>query len=121
MLEEIALHLRVLIGVICGVIIVVIVEAIRRKHLREGYAIVWLAAGATILVFGVWPDVLRVVSRFLRLNHLTTLFMVAFLFLLAIVFHFTVVLSSLNERFTKLTQDYALMKAQLEAKKAPED
>ncbi len=118
MLEEIAPHLRILIAAICLVVLVVIVEAIRRRRLREGYAITWLAAGATILVFGAWPDVLRIVSRFLHLNHLTTLFMVAFLFLLAIVFHFSIVLSSLGSRLKKLTQDYALLRAELEAKEA---
>ena len=117
-LEEIAPHLRVLIAAICLVVLVVIVEAIRRRRLSEGYAIAWLAAGATILVFGAWPDVLRIVSRLLRLSHLTTLFMVAFLFLLAIVFHFSVVLSSLGSRLKTLTQDYALLRAQLEAKEA---
>jgi len=117
-LEEIAPHLRILIAAICLVVLVVIVEAIRRRRLSEGYAIAWLAAGATILLFGAWPDVLRIVSRFLRLGHLTTLFMVAFLFLLAIVFHFSVVLSSLGGRLKKLTQDYALLRAELEAKEA---
>ena len=114
MLEQIAVHLRILIAAISLATIVVIVETIRRGRLREAYAIVWLVAGATILIFGVWPDVLDIVSRLLRLHHLTTLFMVAFLFLLAIVFHFSVVLSSLTERLKTLTQDYALLQARME-------
>ena len=70
-------------------------------------------------MFGAWPDVLRVASRLLRLNHLTTLFMVAFLFLLAIVFNFSVVLSSLNERLKKLIQDYALLEERLRQRDEP--
>ena len=86
MLEEIAVHLRVLIAVICGITIVVIVEAIRRKRLREGYAITWLAAGATMDAIGIqshmhggeWPlekawQVCETYARFGRPLHFTEL------------------------------------------------
>jgi len=86
---EIATHLRVIIGILCFALVGIIIELIRQNRLKEHYAIIWLLTALIIFIFGIWPDSLNIISRLVRLHHLTTLFMVAFLFLLAIVLHFT--------------------------------
>ena len=56
----------------------------------------------------------NVISRVVRLHHLTTLSMVAFLFLLAIVLHFTLTISRLFDRNRRLTQEVAWLRYELE-------
>ena len=111
---EIAIHLRVMIGILCFVLVGIIIELIRQNRLKEHYAIIWLFTAVSIFVFGIWPDSLNLISRFVRLHHLTTLFMVAFLFLLAIVLHFTLAISQLFDRNKRLTQEVAWLRFQLE-------
>ena len=111
---EIATHLRVIIAILCFALVGIIIELIRQNRLKEHYAIVWLFTAVSIFIFGVWPDSLNFISRLVRLHHLTTLFMVAFLFLLAIVLHFTLAISQLFDRNRRLTQEVAWLRFELE-------
>jgi hypothetical protein len=117
---EIATHLRIIIGVLCFALVGIIIELIRQNRLKEHYAIIWLLTAVSIFVFGIWPDSLNLISRFVRLHHLTTLFMVAFLFLLAIVLHFTLAISQLFDRNKRLTQEMAWLRFELEQVKGQE-
>jgi hypothetical protein len=111
---EIAIHLRVLIGVLCFALVGIIIELIRQNRLKEHYAIIWLLTAVSIFIFGIWPDLLNVISRTVRLHHLTTLSMVAFLFLLAIVLLFTLAISQLFDRNRRLTQEVAWLRYELD-------
>ena len=117
---EIATHLRVIIGILCFALVGIIIELIRQNRLKEHYAIIWLLTALSIFVFGIWPDSLNLISRFVRLHHLTPLFMVAFLFLLAIVLHFTLAISQLFDRNKRLTQEVAWLRFELEQVKGEE-
>jgi hypothetical protein len=111
---EIATHLRVIIGILCFTLVGIIIELIRQDRLKEHYAIIWLLTAVSIFIFGIWPNSLNVVSRIVRLHHLTTLFLVAFLFLLAIVLHYTLAISQLFDRNRRLTQEVAWLRFELE-------
>jgi hypothetical protein len=111
---EIATHLRVIIGILCFTLGGIIIELIRQNRLKEHYAIIWLLTAASIFIFGIWPDSLNLISRIVQLHHLTTLFLVAFLFLLAIVLHFTMAISQMFDRNRRLTQEVAWLRYELE-------
>ena len=111
---EIATHLRVIIGILCFTLVGIIIELIRQDRLKEHYAIIWLLTAVSIFIFGIWPNSLNVISRIVRLHHLTTLFLVAFLFLLAIVLHYTLAISQLFDRNRRLTQELAWLRFELE-------
>ena len=111
---EIATHLRVIIGILCFALVGIIIELIRQNRLKEHYAIIWLLTAVSIFIFGIWPDTLNMIARLVRLHHLTTLFMVAFLFLLAIVLHFTLAISQLFDRNKRLTQEVDWLRFELE-------
>ena len=116
---EIATHLRVIIGILCFTLVGIIIELIRQDRLKEHYAIIWLLTAVSIFIFGIWPNSLNVISRIVRLHHLTTLFLVAFLFLLAIVLHFTLAISQLFDRNRRLTQEVAWLRFELEQIREP--
>jgi hypothetical protein len=118
---EIAIHLRILIGFLCFSLVGIIIELIRQNRLKEHYAIIWLLTAVSIFVFGIWPDLLNVISRVVRLHHLTTLFLVSFIFLLAIVLHFTLVISQLFDRNRRLTQEVAWLRFEMEQLRQPDN
>jgi hypothetical protein len=111
---EIATHLRIIIGILCFTLVGIIIELLRQNRLKEHYAIIWLLTAVSMFIFGIWPDSLNIISRIVRLHHLTTLFIVAFLFLLAIVLHFTLAISQLFDRNRRLTQEVAWLRYELE-------
>ncbi len=92
----------------------IVIELIRARKLRERYALLWLATAAVILVFAVWRSGLHELSRALGVAYPpNALFVLAMLFVLALLLHFSTVISKLSDRTTALTQRLALMEERL--------
>jgi hypothetical protein len=96
-------------------ICVMIFELVRRKHLMERYAILWLLAGATVLVLAIWQGLLTSLSHAAGIFYPpATLFAVAFLFVLIMLVNFSVVVSRLADQNKMLAQRVALLQQRLE-------
>jgi hypothetical protein len=91
-----------------------VVELIRRRRLRERYALLWLATAGVILIFAGWRSGLHDLSRALGVAYPpNALFVLAILFMLILLLHFSTVISKLSDRSTILTQRLALMEERL--------
>ena len=96
-----------------------VVEAIRRDRLKERYALLWLGAGAVMLVLAGWRSLLdRVATALGVLYGPSLLFLVALLFLLAILLHFSLVVSEHRDKTRRLAQDVALLAHEVECLRA---
>lgn len=104
---ELPHRIALLIGSV--ILLGLVLELVRRGHLRERYALLWLGTALVGLVVGVFPGLIVVVSRVARVQYLTILFLLGFVFLLSIVLVFTVIISRLAERHRQLTQEVALL------------
>ena len=89
-------------------------EMIRRRLLRESYAMLWLLISATLLLFAIEPNLLFWISNKLGLYYLTVVFLVCFLLLMAIVMQYSIVLSRRAEENRQLAQRLALLQHRLE-------
>jgi hypothetical protein len=93
-------------------------ELIRRRRLREEYAVLWVCTGLVVLGFVLMPEALVYLSTWLALDRATVLVLVCFVFLAAIVLHYSVVISKHSEREKHLSQELALLKDELEKLRA---
>jgi hypothetical protein len=112
------------VGVIAVAILicVVIFELIRRKHLMERYAILWFCLGVSVLVLAAWKGLLTTLSEAVGIYYPpAALFAVAFLFVLALLLHFSIVLSRLSDQNKILAQRLALLQQRLDEKEAAAD
>ena len=97
--------------VVCGFIF----ELVRRKRLMERYAILWLIAGVTVLVLGLWQGLLSTLAHAVGIYYTpSALFAVAFLFVLVLLVHFSMTISRLSDQNTALAQRLALLQQRLE-------
>ena len=97
-----------------GSVLVAVVELIRRGRLKEKYSLIWLFAGAVLLIFSSTRELLEYVSRLLGIYYAPSfLFLLAFLFLLLITLHFSVVVSGLSDKNKKIAQELALLRQEL--------
>jgi hypothetical protein len=100
------IEVLVLAFVVCGLIF----ELVRRKRLMERYAILWLLAGVTILVLGLWKGLLTKISHAIGIAYPpSALFAVAFVFVLALLVHFSTTISRLSDQNKVLAQRVALL------------
>ena len=97
-----------------GVLLFVVIELIRRGQLKERYALLWLLAGVVLLLLSSSRNALEFISRHVGIFYPPSfLFLIAFLFLLLITLHFSVVISGLSEKSKKLAQELALLRQEL--------
>jgi hypothetical protein len=106
---------RVEVITVAVIIFMLIFELVRRKHLMERYAILWLAAAITVLVLSVWTSLLTRLSHAAGISYLpSALFAVAFLFVLVMLVHFSMTISRLAHQNTVLAQRLALLQQRVE-------
>src|ERR1700735_3479752 len=85
----------IIVAVLCSG---VIFELVRRKRLMERYALLWLLAGSTVLILGVWKGLLTRLSHAAGIYYApSALFAVAFVFVLALLIHFSITVSRLTD------------------------
>jgi len=96
------------------VVTAVTVELIRRRRLRESYAMLWLLIAGALLVFGLVPDILFWLAGLIQMDYRTVGLLVCFLGLTAILMQFSIVLTDRAEENRKLVQRLAILQERLE-------
>lgn len=107
-------RIRILMIVMSFTVVVITVEAIRRAHLQERYAILWVTTGLIILMTAFFPHILALFSFLLGTQYVTSVVGIVFTFLLLIAFHFSIALSGMQKKQTQIAQRCAILEAKLE-------
>jgi len=98
-----------------GTILLLVIELIRRGRLKERYSLLWLFAGVFLLILSLSRKTLEFFSHLVGIYYSPSfLFLIAFLFLMMITLHFSVVISGLSEKNKKLAQELSLLRNELE-------
>jgi hypothetical protein len=101
---------RVGVIVFAAVVFVLVFELVRRRALMERYALLWLAAAVVLVVLAVWRGLLTSVSGSLHIyTPVNALFAAGFVFAIALLLHFSMVISRLSEQNKILAQRLALL------------
>jgi hypothetical protein len=109
------IKVQIVVGMLSIFLLWTTFELIRKNRLREEYAILWLFTGIVVLVFSLWPEFLlsQFFAKITGMFYLSAVVIIAFLFLLLIVLHFSVVISKLTNQNKELAQRYALLELKI--------
>jgi hypothetical protein len=92
------------------VILMMVVELVRRRKLKEEYSVLWVFTAVFILLVSIWFSLLQNVTNAIgAISPASTLFFFGLLFSLVLLLHFSVRISSLERRLTALVQEVGLM------------
>ena len=101
---------RIFAAVVAILLILFVVEAIRRRRLEIQYAILWMVVAAGIAILATWYDLLVALSRMIgAVLPTTTLFLFGILILVLINIQFSMRISQLQTRLRLLTQEHVLL------------
>ena len=91
--------------------ILVVLELIRSRRLRERYALLWLATGVVLLVLSAWREALDTIAGWVGVTEYppAVLFAVGILFILLVLLHYSTVISKLADQNVILAQRLALL------------
>ncbi len=100
-----------LFAVTVGVLLLIfIIDMVRRRQLREEYSWLWILAGTAILVIVAWPKALTTVTVFTGAKtHTTAVFTFGILFLIVVCIHLSSKLSRVDNQLKRLAQTMAIM------------
>ena len=101
-------------------LLLVIFELIRSRRLQERYALLWVMTAVVLLVFAIWRDGLNVLARTVGIAYPpSALFLLAAMFILVVLLHYSTVISELAERNLMLAQRIALLEQKLKEADVP--
>jgi cell division protein FtsW (lipid II flippase) len=92
-------------------LLIVVFELIRSRRLRERYALLWLLTGLVLLALSAWRGGLNTIAGWVGVQTYppAVLFAVAVLFVLAVLLHYSTVISKLSDENVILAQRLALL------------
>lgn len=97
------------------VALVFILELVRRRKLREEYSLLWLATAGALIVLSVSRPLLDTLANLVGIFYPpSALFLVAVIFVLFILLHFSTVVTRLSQESKESAQQLALLRWQLE-------
>jgi hypothetical protein len=100
---DLILRQKIVAVVFITLIILLTIDFIRRRTLKERYAILWLVAGVVLIPLVLWPDFLLRVSGVLGIAYPPfTILLTGTVFVVVIIFHFSVALSKSRRHEAKL-------------------
>jgi hypothetical protein len=101
--------------VAAGLLVLLVVELLRRRRLRGKYGILWLALAAACLLFAVLPGLLGALSSALGVETpINLLFFAGILTMLAVVMQLSYEFGVAEEKTRTLAEEAALLRMELE-------
>jgi cell division protein FtsW (lipid II flippase) len=93
----------------------VVFELIRSRRLRERYALLWVLTGVVLVVLSAWRGGLNTIAGWVGVQTYppAVLFAVSLLFVLAVLLHYSTVLSKVTDQNVILAQRVALLELAL--------
>ena len=106
-------QIQLLIGILAIIFFLSTIEFIRKRHLREEYAILWLSMSLAIALLSLWPGLVALLSQLTGLFYVSAVVAIIFIFLISVLMHYSIVISRIKETNKELVQKYALLELRL--------
>lgn len=110
-----AFRIQVLAIIGSFLLILFVLELIRRRRLKEEFSILWLGMGLVFLIISLFRKLLDKFSYLVGISYPpAALFLILIMGLTVILIHFSVAISELKEANKRLTQEVGLLKREIE-------
>jgi hypothetical protein len=107
------LRVSVVAALVSLALLFVVLELIRRRKLRERYALLWLLTAVVMIVLSLWRNGLDTIAGFAGISYApSALFAVAAVFIVVVLLHYSTVISRLSDENAILAQRLALLEAE---------
>jgi hypothetical protein len=103
-------RIQIVIATVSVMLLVTVLELVRRRRLLERYALLWLFSSVVLVALAIWRGALDKIAEQLGIAYPpNALFIVAFGFVLWLLLHFSVAVSRLSDQSKLLAQRLALL------------
>jgi hypothetical protein len=96
------------------VVLVFVIEMLRRQKIREKYAVLWIVIGVATLILAAFPDLLVWAAKLVGVQVPSNLlFAIAVILLLGVTLHLSREVSSSEDEIRSLAEEVAILRADL--------
>ena len=113
MKTEYLTRIRVIMGSVSILVLLITFESIRRTHLQEKYALLWVASSLVVMLAVFFPDTVALLRAVTGMEYATAIVAVSFVFLVLVAFHFSISMSAMQLKNSKIAQRVAVLEARL--------
>jgi hypothetical protein len=107
-------RIQLLTVLVSALLLVGVIELVRRRRLLERYALLWLLSAVVLLGLSIWRGALNRIADQIGVAYPpNALFIVAFGFVLWMLLHFSVAVSRLSDQSKVLAQRLALLEERM--------
>jgi hypothetical protein len=106
-------------GAVASILMVLVVlELIRKRRLKERYALLWLVTGIVLLVLSIWRSATNTIADWFGVETYppAVLFAVATFFILLVLLDYSTAISKLVDQNVTLAQRLAILEERLREK-----
>lgn len=112
------LHQKIVALLLSLGLLILIIELVRRRKIREEYSFLWVLTSVVIFLLVIWEKLLLIVARTIgAVNPASAVYFCGIFFIVLISLHFSVKISSLTNQVKNLTQKLSLLEKNLENEK----
>ncbi|UCD57968.1 MAG: DUF2304 domain-containing protein [Candidatus Hydrogenedentota bacterium] len=113
------LNARIFVGIISLALVILIVELVRRRKLREEFSWLWILAGFITLVVGEWYGLQLFLTRLSgAVSSTSIMFFLCIIFLMAVNIHMATKISLLITQVKNLTQELSILQNEVKSQGA---
>lgn len=95
--------------------LLVVIELVKKNKMQERYSLLWIFMSVVLLILSSTPVFINTLALWLDIkNPPSLLFLLGLVYLLIYNLHITTVVSKQSEKLTRLTQEVALLKHDME-------
>lgn len=105
---------RIIMTVMSLILVGGTLEAVRRRSLRERYALLWLLSGLAVLMSAAFPSVPDFIARHLGITFIEGASYLFAFFLIMVIFHISIAISHLRATIEAQARRIALLGAEVE-------
>jgi hypothetical protein len=107
-------RIQILIICVALMLLIGVIDLVRRRRLLERYALLWLLSSSVLLALAIWRGALDEIAQQVGVAYPpNALFIVAFGFVLWLLLHFSVAVSRLSDQSKILAQRLALLEERM--------
>jgi hypothetical protein len=107
-------RIQILLIVVTVGLLAFVLELVRRRHLQERYALLWILAAVVLVILAIFRNLLDAVAHAIGIFYApSALFVVAFGFVLILLLHFSLAVSRLADQNKVLAQYVGLLREHL--------
>jgi hypothetical protein len=104
------MRIRLITIGIALMVLVGVVELVRRRKLKEEYSVLWVLTAVFLVILASWYSLLSTITHLIGgAVPSSTLFFFGLVFVMALLLHFSIRISMMERRITSLVQEVALL------------